>query len=306
MTEPVVGIVVPCYNHGRFAGECVASLEAQTFRDWTAVVIDDGSDDGETPGLLETLASDRVRVVRFPGNRGLSAVRREGFRLLGHLPYHLAVDADDVIEPAYVEKLLRAMEGAPESAGVFGTQHYFGESRLRPEGGRWPTEAPEPAERYFKSPAPGSGTLLRSEAVRAVPGWRAELSGLYEDWEFALQLLDAGWRIDWIPDAVYRYRRHAGALLESWSLEKTAHVHSLLLGLHLPGIAATVGVREFLSRKIVPVALGSLRAGRIGLAAGLLGRALRAAPLDTLSLTTGYYVDRLRGRTSRDQEGPNA
>ena len=43
-----ISIVIPVYNVARFLPACLDSLLAQTFRDWTCILVDDGSDDGSS------------------------------------------------------------------------------------------------------------------------------------------------------------------------------------------------------------------------------------------------------------------
>jgi hypothetical protein len=71
-----IGIVVPAYNAAPWIGGAVASVIAQTHRDWMLVVVDDGSTDG-TAGIVEGFADARVRLVR-QANSGVSAARNCG------------------------------------------------------------------------------------------------------------------------------------------------------------------------------------------------------------------------------------
>ncbi|MGN6573787.1 MAG: glycosyltransferase family 2 protein, partial [Pseudolabrys sp.] len=48
LVTPAVSIVVPCYNGGCFLGQMLASLDAQTFRDFETIIVDDGSTDPDT------------------------------------------------------------------------------------------------------------------------------------------------------------------------------------------------------------------------------------------------------------------
>ena len=67
-----ISIVVPCHNGGRYIDGLLASLAAQTFRDFELIVVDDGSTDN-TEQVLKTYG-DRLRYVRQE-NRGGGAAQ---------------------------------------------------------------------------------------------------------------------------------------------------------------------------------------------------------------------------------------
>src|SRR5262245_34664254 len=82
MSAPTVTVVIPCFNHGRFIEDAVRSCLAQTGADVRVIVVDDGSDDGTTPGACDACAEKgegRVAVVHQP-NMGLPATRNRGAR----------------------------------------------------------------------------------------------------------------------------------------------------------------------------------------------------------------------------------
>ena len=68
-------IIIPVYNVARYLRECLDSVLAQTFGDWEAICVDDGSTDGSAVILDEYAAKDaRFRVIH-QANAGVSAAR---------------------------------------------------------------------------------------------------------------------------------------------------------------------------------------------------------------------------------------
>jgi len=61
---PLVSVVIPCYNHGRYLPEAVESVAGQTFSAWEIVIVDDGSRDAETLATSVNLGA-AARVVRM-------------------------------------------------------------------------------------------------------------------------------------------------------------------------------------------------------------------------------------------------
>lgn len=90
MTVSAIGVVVAAFNADRWIEASLVSLQAQTFKDWVCVVVDDGSTD-RTAAIAEAWAArdPRVRVVR-QANRGVSAARNRGLQLRPR-PLHVGV-----------------------------------------------------------------------------------------------------------------------------------------------------------------------------------------------------------------------
>ncbi len=114
MTVPAVSIVVPCYNGGRFLDGLLASLAAQTFRDFEIIIVDDGSSDNATREKLASIDA-AIRVIRQE-NRGLPSARNTGFRL-ARAAFVLPLDSDDGLEPAFLAEMTTALRAAPPSVG---------------------------------------------------------------------------------------------------------------------------------------------------------------------------------------------
>ena len=107
--SPKFSIIIPVYNVAPYLRECLDSVLAQTFTDWEAICVDDGSTDGSADILDEYAAKDeRFRIVHQP-NAGVSAVRNEGMcQAKGE--YLTFLDGDDVYDKDWLsnaDKVLR-------------------------------------------------------------------------------------------------------------------------------------------------------------------------------------------------------
>jgi glycosyltransferase involved in cell wall biosynthesis len=105
-----VSVIIPAFNSASTIRSAVASVEAQTFRDFEIIVVDDGSTDG-TADVLESTA--HLRVVR-QANGGPGAARNAGInlakgRLIGFL------DADDMWLPDKLARQVPYFERFPET-----------------------------------------------------------------------------------------------------------------------------------------------------------------------------------------------
>ena len=106
---PKVSIIIPIYNVEKYLKCCLDSILVQTFQDWEAILVDDGSKDSSGIICDEYAAKDaRVRVIHKE-NGGLSSARNAGLAIAsGDWIMHL--DGDDWIEQDMLERLIQKGE----------------------------------------------------------------------------------------------------------------------------------------------------------------------------------------------------
>ena len=96
--QPEVTIIVPTYNYGHLIGETLNCLINQVFKDWEAIIIDDGSTDETEKVVLKYTAIDSRIKYSKQENKGVSVARNLGVKLAkGNFIQFL--DADDLISP---------------------------------------------------------------------------------------------------------------------------------------------------------------------------------------------------------------
>jgi len=108
VSEPLVSVIVTCFNYGEFIAECLRSVHAQTHQRFECIVVDDCSTD-DTPAvvtaILDELRDARLRYLRLPRNVGQLGAQIEGFReSTGEFVVFL--DADDLLFPRFIERHL--------------------------------------------------------------------------------------------------------------------------------------------------------------------------------------------------------
>jgi glycosyltransferase involved in cell wall biosynthesis len=208
-TTPLVSVVIPCYNHGRYLPEAVESVARQTFAAWEMIIVDDGSTDDSAQvaqRLIARYPEQAIRLLRQP-NQGLSAGRNNGIRAAGGA-YILPLDADDAIEPEMLEQTVAVLDRRPQVGFVYTDVRMFGDETTLWSGGSYSL-----AKLRFDCPMVAI-TLFRRAAWEMVGGFHTNLwpQG-YEDWDFWLHLAGAGWQGWHIACPLVRYRRTGGSML---------------------------------------------------------------------------------------------
>ena len=116
--NPEISIIIPIYNVAPYLRECLDSVIAQTFEDWEAICVDDGSTDGSGAILDEYAAKDRRFKAVHQKNAGVSVARNKALDL-ARGKWLSFLDADDFLMPEALEKLLISAQerGANVSIG---------------------------------------------------------------------------------------------------------------------------------------------------------------------------------------------
>ncbi len=129
MKDPLISVVMPCYQNGETLSRTVSSVQAQTVRDWELIAVDDGSTDG-TAAALDALAAGEARMrVIHQKNGGVSSARNAGLAA-ARGTWVFFVDADDILLPEAFETLLaRAGEDVDIVCGAYRMRYGDGSGR---------------------------------------------------------------------------------------------------------------------------------------------------------------------------------
>jgi glycosyltransferase involved in cell wall biosynthesis len=204
---PRVSVLVPSYGHEAFLGACLASLQAQTFTDWEAVVVDDASPDASRLVAEDAAAQDpRIRVFHNERNQGAYATQVRAAELAqGEL---LAVlNSDDLWSPGKLASQLAALDESP-GAACCATLGWPCDAHGRPTGqdvhADWPTGlVPLAPWLLYENRILASSTLFRRE--RFVPFPALRYSG---DWSALLAAAHRGPLLV-LPQRLTMWRQHS-------------------------------------------------------------------------------------------------
>jgi glycosyltransferase involved in cell wall biosynthesis len=115
--EPLlVSVILPTFNRLPLLRHALASVQAQTFAAWEAVVADDGSTDGTAEWVRHEAERDpRVRLLALERDGNISRVRNRAIAA-ARGEYLAFLDSDDLWLPAKLELSLAALQAPPREA----------------------------------------------------------------------------------------------------------------------------------------------------------------------------------------------
>ena len=226
---PLVSIVIPCFNDGRYVIDSTASALAQTFTDIEVIIVDGGSTDGTTPGIVESLAGPRVRALVRTDGRHLPGSNRNFGIAAARGRYVCCLDADDCLDPTYVEKMLFILEYRGYDAGSASLRQFGART------GTWSVPQNPTLDDFRTGNQMLVCALFRRSLWVAAGGFRDTGLGrdhIPEDWDFWIRLGEIGARFRNIStEFLLNYRvRDKGASVSSHSeILPLAQQHKMLL-----------------------------------------------------------------------------
>jgi glycosyltransferase involved in cell wall biosynthesis len=228
--QPTIDVLVPAYNVARFIGESLASIQAQTIRDFRVIVVDDGSTD-ETLSIVEHFArtDPRIAIVRSPSRGGIVSALNLGLTKC-YAPYIARMDADDIAMPERLEKQLHFLLSHPDVALVGSATDTMNESGEGVGMSRAPlTERAVMKSLLFGPPCLHPTWFARRELYEKLSGYR-QLVGA-EDYDFLLRAVTSGFKIANLSDHLMRMRIRAGNTAHIAGL-KQRKMHRYVVRLH--------------------------------------------------------------------------
>ena len=208
VVPPTVSVVIPHYGGAALIGETLASLTAQTFTDWEAIVVDDCSPDAGA-ALVEAWPDPRVRLIRNEVNGGPVRTRNRGVAA-ARGRYIAGLDQDDLCRPERLARQVAYLDAHPDTVLVGTATDQLFEGRVstmaypahtKPDLIAWLC--------WIENPLVWSSVMIRADAAaRLDPFTRPEI--LYaEDFDLYHRIgrLGALARID---QPLMIYRQHPG------------------------------------------------------------------------------------------------
>ncbi|MBI5418627.1 MAG: glycosyltransferase family 2 protein [Deltaproteobacteria bacterium] len=213
---PKVSVCIPTYNYAHYLPDAVGSVLAQTFPDYELVVVDNCSTD-KTPDIVRKYIDSGAKIRYYRNERNVGQTGNFNLCLkYAAGDYIKILCADDLLEPACLEKLVSAMESHPR-ASLAGSARMLVNDSLRP------LKVLSYSDRFvedngfnvikrclLKGNLIGEPTSVLFRKIHAERGFTTTYKQLI-DLEMWFHLLEQGDFV-FLPEPLSKFRRHEGQL----------------------------------------------------------------------------------------------
>ncbi|HNB21309.1 MAG TPA: glycosyltransferase family A protein [Candidatus Melainabacteria bacterium] len=195
---PLISIVITYYSYADFLLEAVASIKAQTYRNFEVIIVDDGSPEKHVFELDFGPVDFPLKIVTHESNKGLPEARNTGVKQASG-DFLVIMDSDDLILPTFLEETMAALMNS-DNDGIYTQMQLFGarDYLWKDEVSLFSLLAGEPGPVTF---------LMKRRVFEEVGGYNQHLT-LNSDHEFWVAALGAGLKFGRIERPLFKYRKH--------------------------------------------------------------------------------------------------
>ncbi len=206
-----VSVIIPCYNHGQFLLEAIASAEDEPLVD-EIIIVNDGSTTLVTLEILEKLQRENYQIFNIE-NRGLSGARNFGIEQ-ARCPYILPLDADNKLERGFLKDALKVLDENLKIGVVYGDRQVFGQQEQRVEMAEFRVS------RLLLGNYIDACALFRRQVWEDVGGYDSAIPDQlgYEDWDFWLGAVEASWQFSYVKKVAFQYRSRPDSMVSGCNL----------------------------------------------------------------------------------------
>jgi glycosyltransferase involved in cell wall biosynthesis len=280
-----VDVCIPYFNKSAYFSHLLAALENQTTQNFGVIAVDDGSEPAEKAAF--DLLSERYRergwkFVTQP-NSFVDAARNRAASL-SVADYLLFIDADDLLAPHAVERMLEAITLAEDdclvAGGVLVGDEVEGGFETAAVLARYMPLGPDLVCGLVDPMVLGpSMILIRRSAFEKIGGYRVVRGAAHEDWELQIRLVMAGFRVDVLPEFLLYFRKTESGLSRTSSEYEAKRrlietYENELAKVGLRGMAVTL-IALLKRREELEIALRENEEARARRLHGLVGEMLR-------------------------------
>ncbi len=194
----LISVIITCYNQEKYIAECLDSVLAQSFKDFEAIVVDDGSVDNSLE-IIKQYAQKYPQIkVISQNNSGVIAARNNAIKQAEGI-YIYPLDGDDTIEPQCLEKQYAA---AVENKGdvIWSYIRKFGAEN------KVVTSHKISIWTMCDCNFVPACALYRKSDWEKYGGYDAIMDKGYEDWEFWCNFVEEGKTFYCVPEVLQNYR----------------------------------------------------------------------------------------------------
>lgn len=184
VNNPLISIIVPCYNDGKYIHDCLNSVHNQSYENHEIIVINDGSTEILTNEIISKINHPKITVLQTK-NQGPSNARNQAIRS-SNGKYILPLDADNKVGKTFISKAIDLLEKKSETKVVNCDLVFFGAKKgikIFPDF---------TIEKLICENIIECASIYRRSDFDQTMGYNPNMKEGLEDWDFWLSLLENG------------------------------------------------------------------------------------------------------------------
>ena len=209
--KPALTIIIPCYNSQKTLEETLISVFNQEYKDWEALIINDGSPDNLEEIALKWLKKDSRFKYFKKENGGLGSARNYGLnKSTGK--YILPLDSDNKIHPNFATNALELFKNNNGIGVVYGNAMYFGD-----KVGKWEVGMFDKFKMLHHNYIDAC-SIIKKEVFDEIGFYDTDMPYQgHEDWEFWLRMISSSFSFYYLNEITFDYRVSKGSMINQFN-----------------------------------------------------------------------------------------
>ena len=202
MESKKVSVIIPCFNQGEYIADSIESVINQTYKNIEIVIVNDGSTDNSSEIINDQAKKyDNILFLDEKENQGVVNARNLAVEKSSG-EYILPLDADDTIEPTYVEKAVKILDENPDIGIVYCKARLFGTKNEE-----WILPKFDINDFLYDNCIFCTALFRKSDFLK-VNGYNKNMQYGYEDWDLWMSLVENGVKVYRINEILFNYRQY--------------------------------------------------------------------------------------------------
>lgn len=197
--NPLVSIIVPCYNQAEYIAETLESIVQQTYQNWECIIVNDGSPDNTDEVVSQWIKKDNRFQYLKKTNSGVCDTRNKGIEKAKG-KYILPLDADDKIAPQYISDAIDEFERDKSIKLIYCNKILFGVVNSQKPC------PPYSFEKMLSENLIHHAAIFKKSDFDQTNGYNLNMHDGLEDWDFWLTLLNSQDKVIKLDGFYYFYR----------------------------------------------------------------------------------------------------
>lgn len=224
---PKVSIIIPCYNQGKYVAEAINSALRQTFKDIEIVCVNDGSIDNSVE-IIKSFENKYKNFIFLNNEENRGVIYSRNFAIKNcNGTYILPLDADDIIEPTYVEKAVKILDNNPNIGIVYCKAKIFGNYDKY-----WNLKPFNKSDILYENCIFCSALFRKSDFIK-IGGYNNNMKYGCEDYDLWLSFIEQGLEVFQINEILFSYRQYDETSRTTISLKNKKEIWNNLIKNHI-------------------------------------------------------------------------